>query len=273
MKISAVIIAGNEEAQIGDAIRSVEWADEVLVVDSQSTDRTREIAEDLGAKVIVRPWPGFSAQKQFAVESASHDWIFSLDADERVSDKLRAEIESIRASSESPPYSVALRASIDTMRVSHDEQVFGYRIPRLSFYMGRAIRHSGWYPDWQMRFFDRRRGRWSDALVHESVQLDDGAKVRRLKGNILHYTVQNALHHHRMIGERYAPLAARQMFQRGAKTSKIRLATAGPMAFFTSYFLKRGFLDGLPGFFIAKFAAHHAFLKHACVWEMQNRTE
>ncbi len=254
MKICAVIIARNEESHIGDAIRSVAWADEVMVVDSESTDRTREIAAELGARVIVRPWPGFSAQKQFAVESASHDWIFSLDADERVSDALRSEIESIRSG-------------------GPDAGVSGYRIPRLTFYMGRPIKHSGWYPDWQLRFFDRRRGRWGDALVHESVQLDSGAKMGHLKGNILHYTVDNALHHHQMIGERYAPLAARQLFERGVRTSTFRLAAAGPLAFFSSYFLKRGFLDGLPGFFIARFAAHHAFLKHACLWEIQNATE
>lgn len=251
MKISAVIIAGNEEEKIGDAIRSVDWADEVLVIDSESTDRTREIAEGMGARVIVQAWPGFSKQKQFGTDAAKNDWIFSLDADERVSTELRNEIEEVRKN-------------------EADQEIAGYKIPRLSYYMGRRVRHSGWYPDWQMRLFDRRRGRWSEALVHESVKLIDGAGSEKLKGDILHYTVENALHHHTMIGERYAPLAARQMFERGATTSQLKIMTAGPLAFFSSYVLKRGFLDGLAGFSIARFAAHHAFLKHMCLWELQN---
>lgn len=249
LKISAVIIAGNEEANIADAIRSVDFADEVIVVDSESTDRTREIAESLKARVIVRPWPGFSEQKQFGVDAAHHDWIFSLDADERVSPELRKEIEKIAAS---------------------PDRADGYRIPRLSYYMGRAIRYSGWYPDWQLRFFDKRKGRWNGAIIHESVRMDDDAKVEKLSGEIVHHTVEGSLHHHRMIGERYAPLAARQMFERGQRTSVLKIATAGWMAFFSSYILKAGFLDGLAGFCIARFAGHHAFLKHLRLWELQN---
>lgn len=252
MKISAVIIAGNEEEKIGDAIRSVDWADEVLVIDSESADRTREISEKLGARVISRAWPGFSAQKQFGAESAVYDWIFSLDADERVSDELKREIEELR---------------VGVGNGAAD----GYRIPRLSYYMGRPIRHSAWYPDWQLRLFDRRKGRWSEALIHESVKMDDSAKVEKLRGQIIHYSVENALHHHTMIGERYAPLAARQMFERGKRTSRLRIATVGPLAFFSSYILKGGFFDGFAGYCIARFAAHHAFMKHLCLWEIQNQ--
>lgn len=251
MKISAVIIAGNEEAKIGDAIRSVDWADEVLVVDSESSDRTAEIAEGLGARVIIRPWAGFSEQKQFAVDSAAHDWVFSIDADEQVSAELRREIEAIKSAPE-------------------NTITDGYRIPRLSNYMGRAIRHSGWYPDWQLRLFDRRKGRWNGLLVHESVEMADGAKTAKLAGDLIHNTAEGALHHHTMIGERYAPLAARQMFERGDRTSRFKIATAGMVAFFSSFVLKAGFLDGFPGFCIARFAAHHAFLKYLCLWELQN---
>ena len=250
MKISAVIIAGNEEPKIGDAVRSVAWADEVLVIDSESTDGTRQIAEDLGAKVIVRPWPGFSLQKQFGVDNAQHDWIFSLDADERVSPELREEIVSLRQTPE-------------------ERLKGGYKIPRLSYYMGRAIKHSGWYPDRQLRLFDRRRARWSDTLIHESVNLTDGSAPAGLNGEIIHYSMDSAVHHHTMIGERYAPLAARQMFDRGKRTSALQIAAAGPAAFLSTYFLKAGFLDGLPGFCIARFAAYHAFLNHTLLWEMQ----
>lgn len=249
MKISAVIIAGNEEKNIAEAIDSVDWADEVLVIDSESRDKTVSMAEAKGARVIVHPWPGFSVQKQFGVDSATHDWIFSLDADERVSPELKEEIARIR---------------------QNPGSALGYRVPRLSYYMGRPVRHGGWYPDWQLRFFDRRRGRWRDALIHESVKMDPGSRTKKLRGFIIHHTIENALEHHRMIGERYAPLAARQMFERGRRTSRLKIATSGPTVFLSTYILKAGFLDGLAGFAIASFAAHHAFLKHLRLWELQN---
>ena len=112
----------------------------------------------------------------------------------------------------------------------------GFRIPRLSFYMNRPIRHGGWYPDWQIRFFDRRKAKWKDVLIHESVEVD--GKVEKLSGDILHYSVENVSHHHRMIGERYAPLAAEQMFLNGRKTSVLKIVTAGFTAFFQTYFLE-----------------------------------
>lgn len=251
MEISAVIITGNEESKIADAILSVKWADEILVVDSESVDRTVEIAVSLGATVISRPWPGFSAQKQFGVDSAKFDWIFSLDADERASPELATEIRNIRASASEPTSA-------------------GFRVPRLSYYMTRKIRYSGWYPDWQLRLFDRRKGRWSDSLIHESFTLNDGESAGRLQSDLIHFTIDNASEHHRLIGERYAPLAARQMFDRGSRTTLLRLVTAAPIAFLTSFVLKGGFMDGLPGYCIARFAAHHAFLKHLLLWELQH---
>lgn len=250
MKISACIIAFNEEKNIAEAIESVAWADEVLIVDSESGDGTRAIAEAIGAKILIQKWLGFSKQKQFAVDNAAHDWIFSLDADERVSDKLKNEILKLK-------------------NVSENDLADGYRIPRLSFYMNRPIRHGGWYPDWQLRFFNRRKGKWKDVLIHESVQLEEGAKLEKINGEILHYSVEDAAHHHRMIGARYAPLAAQQMFERGKKTSPFKIATVGLTTFFQTYILKAGFLDGLPGFCIARFAAHHSFLKHLLLWEIQ----
>ncbi len=248
MKISAVIITFNEEKNIRRAVESVKWADEIIVVDSESGDKTREIAESLGASVFVQKWLGFSKQKQFAVEKASNDWIFSLDADEEVSEHLKAEILKIK----------------DLPEI---EKADGYKIPRLSFYMNRPIRHSGWYPDRQLRFFNRNKGQWKDVLIHESVEMKKGAKVKNLESDIYHFSVENAAHHHRMIGERYAPLAARQMFERGNTTSPLKIYTAGLTTFLQTYILKGGFLDGLPGFAIARFAAHHAFLKHLLLWE------
>jgi glycosyltransferase involved in cell wall biosynthesis len=252
LKISATIITFNEAENIRAACESVAWADEILVVDSRSTDATREIASGCGARVIERDWPGFAAQKQFAAESASHDWIFSLDADERVSDELRAGVHALRDADES-----TLAA--------------GYRIARRSFYMGRWIRGGGWYPDLQLRFYQRAKGLWEGAHVHESVKILPSERVERLRGDLLHFSVRDAAQHHRMIGERYAPLAARRMHEEGRRTTPLRIATAAPAAFTRSFILKGGFRDGLAGLAIARFAAHHAFLKHVMLWELQNK--
>jgi glycosyltransferase involved in cell wall biosynthesis len=253
LKITAAIITFNEAENIRAACESVSWADEVLVVDSESTDATRSIAVACGARVIERAWPGFAAQKQFAVDEASHDWVFSLDADERVSPPLRAAIEDLLFSSEAP------RAD-------------GYRVARRSFYMNRWIRGGGWYPDYQLRLFNRGRGRWKGAYIHESFKMNEGARVEILKGDLLHYSVRGVAEHHRMIGERYAPLAARQMYEQGRRTSILKIATAAPVTFTRSFILKGGFRDGLAGYSIAKFAAHHAFLKHLLLWEMQKNS-
>lgn len=250
--ISACIITLNEAEHIRAACESVAWADEIIVVDSGSTDRTQAIASECGARVIEKPWPGFAAQKQFAGEQAAHDWILSLDADERVSDELRASIEELR-------------------RKAETELADGYLIPRRAFYMGRWIVGGGWYPDRQLRLYRKSKGRWAGAHVHESVKMDAGTRVGLLTGDLLHYTVSNAADHHRMIGERYAPLAARKMFEAGRRTSPWQIATIGPATFIRNFILKGGFRDGLPGFSIASFAAHHAFLKHMQLWELQNR--
>src|SRR4029078_9853294 len=150
------------------------------------------IAEACGARVLTNPWPGFSKQKQFAVDQASHDWIFSLDADERVSPQLRASIHEVRS-------------------LNNPQSAAGFRVARRAFYMGRWIRGGGWYPDYQLRLFNRGRGRWDVCLIHESVPMDADARVSTLKGVLLHYSMKNPEHHRQMIDERYAPLGAEQM--------------------------------------------------------------
>jgi Glycosyl transferase family 2 len=251
MLISAVIITFNEETNIRKACESVAWADEILVVDSKSTDSTREIASECGARVLVNAWPGFAAQKQFATDSAKHNWIFSLDADERVSDELKASIEVLRTADES-------------------KLADGYRVARRTRYMDRWIRGGGWYPDYQLRFFDRRKGNWGDRIIHESVAMAAGSRVETLAGDLLHYTVRGPDQHQQMIEERYAPLGAQQMYRDGKRTSALHAAIAGPAAFVRSFILKGGFRDGAAGLTIAKFAARHASLKHRLLHQLQN---
>lgn len=253
MKITATIITLNEAKNIRAACESLAWADEILVVDSESSDATRAIAEASGARVILNPWPGFSKQKQFAVDHASHDWIFSLDADERVSPQLKASINEFRS-------------------LNNPQMADGYRIARRAFYMGRWIRGGGWYPDYQLRLFNRQRGRWNDRIIHESVKMDKDARVGILNGVILHYSMINPEHHRRMIDERYAPLGAAQMHQEGKRTSAIQRLVAGPAAFLRSYLLKGGFRDGAAGLTIARMAAHHASLKHSLLQKLQNQS-
>jgi glycosyltransferase involved in cell wall biosynthesis len=249
MKISATIITFNEESNIQAACESVAWADEILVVDSESTDSTREVATAAGARVIVNTWPGFADQKQFAVDHARNDWIFSLDADERCSEALIKSIKSL----------------------TEPSLADGYQIARRTFYQGRWIKGGGWYPDRQLRLFNRTAAHWKKRHIHESVEMTAGSKIGILDGDLLHFTVRDAAYHHQMIGERYAPLAAKQMFDEGRRTSTLKIATAAPSAFIRSFILKTGFRDGLAGLSIASFAAHHAFLKNLMLWEMQNK--
>ena len=199
---------------------------------------------------MVNTWPGFAAQKQFAVDAASHDWIFSLDADERVSPELQTSIRRLREVDES------LLAD-------------GYRVARRAFYMGRWIRGGGWYPDYQVRLFNRGRGSWGDRLIHESVSMKPGSRVETLSGDLLHYSMRDAAHHQRMIEERYAPLGARQMLRDGKRTTRLQTSVAGPLAFLRSFVLKGGWRDGSAGFTIAKLAARHASLKHSILYELQ----
>lgn len=250
MKISATIITFNETAHIREACASLQWADEIVVVDSESTDETVRIAEEYGARVIVQTWLGFSRQKQFAADAARHEWIFSLDADERVSPQLARSIEALR-------------------HLPRERLADGYRINRRTRYMNRWIKGGGWYPDAQLRLYRKPHGSWQGAYIHESVQMDSRACVSSLAGDILHYSIPDAAHHHRIIGERYAPLTARQMLEAGRRTSPLRIATAAPLAFARSYLFRGGWRDGLAGLAIARFAAHNAFLKHLMLWELQ----
>jgi len=245
--ISATIITHNESANIARAIRSLAWADEVVIVDAESTDDTREIAERLGARVIVHAWEGFAAQKNFASAQAQHDWIISLDADEELDPPAQAAILEWKQS---------------------EPSAAGYRFARRAQYLGRWIRHSGWYPDSKLRLFDRRRGRWQGAYVHESVVVD--GPVDTLPGEILHYTC-NSLDEHRQRIEFYTDLAAKEMVDRRERVSFWRGALGPPWIFFNTYILRLGFLDGVEGYQIAKMAARYVRRKYSKFLEMQRK--
>lgn len=245
MKITATVITLNEEHNIAAALESLAWADEIIVVDSQSGDRTVEIARTFTDRVYSRPWPGYSAQKNFAAEQATNDWIFSLDADERVSQELAGELRQLKQGGE--------------------PEEAGYRMPRRTFYLGRWIKHSGWRPDNKLRLYHRNRARWQGDFVHETLEAE--GDVGRLHGDILHYTVRDAGEHHLRM-DRYTTLAAKQRYSQGKRASISSLFVTPVIVFLRSYIFRLGFLDGIPGLAIARFAAHYEFLKNLKLWEM-----
>jgi glycosyltransferase involved in cell wall biosynthesis len=259
MKISATIITLNEEANIQRALESLGWADEIIVVDSGSTDRTVEIARRFTDRVIVKDWPGYSAQKNFAADQASNDWIFSLDADEELSPQLVSEIATLKGPVDAGP------ATRPHSSVYGPANVDGYEMPRLCQYMGRWIKHSGWYPDYKLRLYNRKSGCWKGEFVHESVKVK--GQVRNLQGDLLHYTVRSASEHHQRM-DRYTTLAAEELQKKGKRASTFSLLFSPVTAFIRSYIFRLGLLDGIPGLAIAYFAAHYAFLKQVKLLEM-----
>ncbi|MEZ5286597.1 MAG: glycosyltransferase family 2 protein [Vicinamibacterales bacterium] len=243
--VTATVITFNEAAHIQAALASLSFADEIVVVDSESTDETVALARAFTDRVFVRPWPGYVAQKNFAAEQASHDWILSLDADERVSGPLSDEVRGILGGANPPPMA-------------------GYRMPRVTFHLGRWMRSTDWYPDYQLRLYDRRRARWAGRRVHESVQAD--GPVGRLTGEILHYAYRDISHHLQSM-DRYASLAAEQMFEDGRRAGWWDLALHPPAAFFRNYLLRGGFRDGVPGLIVSAMNARYVGLKFAKLWE------
>jgi len=242
--VTATIITFNEAANIEAALASLSWADEIIVVDSESTDRTTEIARKFTSKVIVRPWPGYIDQKNFAAEQASHEWIFSLDADERVTPELAAEIKGVIAGGTSAA---------------------GYRVPRVTFHLGRWMRSTDWYPDYQLRLYDRRRARWSGKYVHESVKAD--GPVEDLRSELQHFAYRDLAHHFQTM-DRYTTLAAKQMFEEGRRAGFLDLMIHPPAAFFRNYVLRGGFRDGVPGLIVSAMNARYVGLKFAKLWEL-----
>jgi len=239
MKISATIVTLNEERNIARAVESLRCADEVLVVDSGSTDLTREMALRLGARVIEEPWRGYAAQKNYAAESACFEWILCIDADEVIDKRLEEEILALKQNG--PAFD-------------------GYSFPRLAQYLGRWIRHSGWYPDRKVRLYHRAKAKWVGEYVHESVVVS--GSVGELQGDMLHFTCHSLSEHLRTL-DRYTSLAARELVAHGKPVPLRRLAIDPAWTWFRTYVVQRGFLDGPQGLAIAWMAALYTFLKYA----------
>ncbi len=241
-RVSCFIICRNEESNIGDALESVQWCDEIVIVDSFSSDRTLEICRAYTDRIFQRAWPGFVAQKAFGLEQTRFPWVLNLDADERVSPELREEIE----------------------RELGDPRVDGYYVPRLVYYLGRWWRHGGWYPDYRLRLFRRDRVVWGGIDPHEKVILR--GRSAHLQGPLLHYTYRDIEAHVATIN-RFTDVAARELALRGRRATLADLLLRPLWRFVRSYVLRLGCIEGLAGLFVAESAAFYVFAKYAKLWE------
>jgi glycosyltransferase involved in cell wall biosynthesis len=247
IQLSVVIIAYNEERNIARCLESVkEIADEIIVVDSYSADKTVEICRSHGAKVIQHKFEGHIQQKNYALEQASFFFSLSLDADEVLSEELRRSIATIKS----------------------DWKYDGYEMNRLTNYCGAWIRHCGWYPDRKIRLFDRRKGKWSGINPHDRYALNESnASVGHLHGDILHYSYYSISDHVKQV-EYFTEISARVLFETGKKASLVRLLLSPIFRFFRDYILKGGFLDGYYGFVVCMISSHAVFLKYAKLREL-----
>lgn len=241
--ISAVVICRNEENVIARCLESLTWADEIIVVDSDSTDQTLPVAKKFTSRIFTHPWQGFGPQKQFAVEQAHSDWILVVDADEVVTKELAAEIRLV---------------------CTGDTLYQGYRIKRKSNFLGRWVLHGGWYPDFVLRLFRTGKGRFTRARVHESLWVD--GSVGTLDGELLHYT-DPVLTHYLAKLDRYTGLSAQELFEQHYPFRIWDLLVRPPAVFFKMYVWRAGFLDGIEGFLLALCSAIHVLMKYAKLWE------
>jgi glycosyltransferase involved in cell wall biosynthesis len=250
MKISASIIVRNEEENLPRLCQSIDWVDEIVIVDSDSTDRTIEVARRFTSAVFNHPFRGYRDKHEFADAQTTGDWIFWLDADEEVTPPLRKAIEALR---ERDPATLP----------------DGFRIARRTLYQGRWIAHSGWYPDYQMRFYRKDTSYWDGVAPHETARVR--GRIETLPGELLHFTKRNLSEHHHVL-DSYTSLAANYLHRQGRRTRPLDLFLLPIAAFFRTYLLKQGFRDGVPGLIIAMFSAYSVFLKYAKLWEA-NRLE
>jgi glycosyltransferase involved in cell wall biosynthesis len=244
-RLTVTVITKNEAGNLAAALESVAWADEIVVVDAESTDQTVDIARRFTKRVEVRAWPGYVAQKNYAASLASHDWILSLDADERVTPELASSIRAVLS---------------DTPRHA------AFRMPRVTWHLGRWIRATDWYPDHQTRLYDRRTAEWTGRYVHEAVTTK--GSIGELSGELLHFPYRDVSDHLETI-DRYTSQAARQMREEGRRAGLLQLAGHPPLAFLRNYIARGGIREGVPGFIISALNAYYVFLKFAKLRELQ----
>ena len=247
IQLSVVIITYNEERNIARCLDSLkEIADEIIVVDSYSTDKTVEICNSYGAKVFQHKFEGHIQQKNFALEKASFVYVLSLDADEVLSDELRTSIASAKSV------------------WNYD----GYEMNRLTNYCGAWIRHGGWYPDRKIRLFDKRKGKWTGVNPHDRYSMNDANRsVGYLRGDILHYSYYSITDHIKQV-DYFTEISAHVLFEQKRKASLVRLLVAPVFRMFRDYFLKGGFLDGYYGFIVCMISSYAVFLKYAKLREL-----
>lgn len=246
IQISATIITYNEEKNITKCLKSLDWVDEIIVVDSVSTDQTKQIAESMNANVIEQTFLGHVEQKNLAVSHCSYDWIIALDADERVTEELKTSIFELFSTSK------------------ENELLNGYTVARKSYHLGRWILHGGWYPDRRIRIFNKNYGKWGGVNPHDCVEVE--GKAGNLKGDLEHYVFES-LEHNVKTNNFYSSISANILYQEKKKPSLFKLIFKPIGKFVECYCIKRGFLDGLPGFIIAVGASYSMFLKYAKLWE------
>lgn len=243
--LSVIVITKNEERNIVDCLESVKWANELVVVDGGSDDNTLELAKGLAHKVFARPWEGYAGSKNFALQQCTGDWILWLDADERVTEALNREMQ------------VLLEQSI--------VDCAGFEVSRKAFFLGKWIKHCGWYPGYVLRLFRRGTGQWSDNKVHEHLEIE--GKIGRLRSDLLHYTDPNLWHYFDKFN-RYTSLAAEELAANGDTFGLSQLTLRPLWLFLKMYVVRLGFLDGIHGFILCVLSSCYVFTKYAKLWEL-----
>ena len=245
-QVSVFVVCMNEESKIERCLKSVDWCDEIIVIDSGSTDATIEIAKKYTDKIFIRSWPGYVAQKRFGLEQCTKEWVLNLDADEEVSPELKEEIQKLL--------------------INDDKSINGYNIPRTVFYLNKWWRKGAWYPEFRLRLCRREKTKWGGNDPHEKAIIE--GESRKLKGELYHYTYGDISHQVRTLNS-YSQQAADTMFKNGKRANIIKIFTNPAVRFVKFYFLRKGFLEGFPGLIVAFLEGYYVFLKYVKLWELE----
>jgi glycosyltransferase involved in cell wall biosynthesis len=247
LPVSVVIVTQNEEKNIRGALQSIKDAAEIIVIDAFSTDKTVEICREYTDEIYRKEWQGYAKQKQTGIEHAKSKWVFILDSDERFTDSLWEEIGDI---------------------VSHNEKHSGYYVPRKNFFLGKWIRHGGWWPDYTLRLFLKGKGIMQDRSVHEKVIVQGAAGY--LSNHLEHYTYRTVSDYIKKM-DAYSTLSAKELIEKGMRPGAIKLAAHPLFTFFKMFFFRLGFMDGIYGLTLAVLYSYYTFLKYLKLWELSNK--